>query len=427
MLLLGASGFIGSALLTRLKQDGYFVTGVVRDPKAAARLPLDRAIGLDLRSATGADKWLDALSGVDAVINCAGVLQDGARDSTDAVHVDAPAALYEACERLGISRVIHFSALNAEQKPLSEFSESKRQIEHILAASRLDWVILRPSVVVGHNAYGGSALFRGLAALPLSVRLPRAGRISVVQLDDVVETVIRLLRPDSGGRIALDLAGPRPLTFDAIVTRYRAWLGWKPARPVTVPSAAMRVGSKFGDLAGRLGWRPPVRSTGTSEMLRGAEGDPAGWNRVTAIVPRSLEQALAAEPASVQERWFARLYFLRPLAIVIFALFWITTGIISLTIGWDIGVSYMQESGAGALSQPSVIAGALADIAIGLAILYRPTTRWGLIGGVAITLFYLIAGTIVLPRLWADPLGPMLKIWPILALNFILLAILEER
>lgn len=427
ILLLGASGFIGSALLARLKQEGYLVTGVVRDAKTAARLPLDRAVDLDLRAATSVDKWLDALSGVDAVINCAGVLQDGARDSTEAVHVDAPAALYEACERLNISRVIHFSALNADQKPLSAFSDSKCRIEHILSASGLDWVILRPSVIVGQNAYGGSALFRGLAALPLSVRLTKAGKISVVQLDDVVETVIRLLRPDAEGRIALDLAGPRPLAFDVIVARYRAWLGWEPARLLTVAPAAMGIGSKLGDLAGRLGWRPPIRSSGMDEMLRGAEGDMSGWNTVTAIKPRSLEQALAQQPASVQERWFARLYFLRPLAIVVFALFWMATGIVSLTIGWDIGVSYMREGGAGALSEPSVIAGALADMAVGLAMLYRPATRWALLGGIALTLFYIVAGTLVLPRLWADPLGPMMKIWPVLALNFILLAILEER
>ncbi|WBQ19406.1 SDR family oxidoreductase [Sphingobium yanoikuyae] len=425
--MLGASGFIGVPLLVRLKQEGYFVTGVVRDPNAVARLPLDRCIRLDLRTATSPENWFDALSGVDAVINCAGVLQDGARDSTSAVHVTAPAALYEACERLGIFRVIHFSALNADQDAVSEFSESKGQIERILGASKLDWVILRPSVVVGRNAYGGSALFRGLASLPISLRLPQAGRVSLVQLDDVTETVIRLLRPNSGGHIAIDLAGPRPLAFDEIVARYRAWLGWQPARLLPVSSMAMRVGSKLGDLAGYMGWRPPMRSTGMKEMSRGAEGEPAAWNRVTAIAPRSLERTLAADPASVQERWFARLYFLRPLAIVVFALFWVMTGVISLTIGWDIGLSYMQESGAAQLSEPSVLAGALADIAVGLAILYRPTTRLGLIGAVTITLFYLVAGTIVLPRLWADPLGPMIKIWPILCLNFMLLAILEER
>jgi hypothetical protein len=69
----------------------------------------------------------------------------------------------------------------------------------------------------------------------------------------------------------------------------------------------------------------------------------------------------------------------------------------------------------------------LADLAVGVAIALRPTTRWGLYGAIALTLFYVLAGTLMVPRLWEEPLGPLLKIWPILALNLTLLAILEER
>ena len=45
----------------------------------------------------------------------------------------------------------------------------------------------------------------------------------------------------------------------------------------------------------------------------------------------------------------------------------------------------------------------------------------------ALSLAYVVIGTLLVPRLWIDPLGPMLKIWPVLALNLMLLAILEER
>ena len=88
---------------------------------------------------------------------------------------------------------------------------------------------------------------------------------------------------------------------------------------------------------------------------------------------------------------------------------------------------FITGSGAGPLAGPSVIAGALADLAVGSAIAFRPTTRYGLYGAIGLTLFYVVAGSILLPRLWLEPLGPLLKIWPILALNLILLAILEER
>jgi hypothetical protein len=111
----------------------------------------------------------------------------------------------------------------------------------------------------------------------------------------------------------------------------------------------------------------------------------------------------------------------------VFALFWIGTGLISLGPGWDTGIGYMLAGGAGALSGPSVVAGALADIAIGVAIAIRRTTRLGLYAALGLSLTYIVAGTAILPSLWLDPLGPMLKIWPVLALNLALLAILEDR
>jgi hypothetical protein len=162
-------------------------------------------------------------------------------------------------------------------------------------------------------------------------------------------------------------------------------------------------------------------------MARGAAGDPREWTAATGLVPQRLGDALAREPASAQERWFACLFLLRPLAIVVFALFWLLTGGLSLTAGWDIGVAQMREGGAGGLSEPSVVAGALADIAIGVGLLWRRTARLALWAALTITLFYLAAGTAILPRLWAEPLGPLLKTAPILVFNLMLLAILEER
>jgi hypothetical protein len=87
----------------------------------------------------------------------------------------------------------------------------------------------------------------------------------------------------------------------------------------------------------------------------------------------------------------------------------------------------MHEGGAGALSAPIVLAGGVADILIGLAVAFRRTSRAGLYAALAITLFYLAAGTLLLPGLWADPLGPLLKALPIMVLNLIAIAILEDR
>ena len=428
VLVLGATGLIGSAIVARLVADGWAVTAVVRKIGTGARgLPADRLLQLDLAKTTRPGDWLLHLDGVDAVVNSAGALQDGGRDSLALVHEVGPAALFEACERKGIRRVIHISAMGADPAAPTRFARTKGAADQRLEASPLDWVILRPSVIVGRAAYGGSALFRGLASLPLQLRIEGAAPLSVVQLDDVAETVARMLAPEAPARVSFDLPGPQPLSMEQVVANYRHWLGWKPARIVTLPGWLMTIAYRLGDLAGLLGWRAPVRSTTGQELARGSVGDPERWTSLTGIIPRSLDAALAASPASVQERWFARLYLLKPLAFTIFAAFWIVTGILSLTVGYAEGVVQMREGGAGMLAVPGAVGGALADLLIGFAILWRPTTRGGLWAALALSIVYLVAGTVMMPKLWIEPLGPLMKIWPILTLNLFLLAILDER
>jgi uncharacterized protein YbjT (DUF2867 family) len=428
ILLLGATGLIGSAVAARLAAEGHHVVGVGRCLDAAARrLPVKRWISLDLRDIKAPTDWLPHLEEIEAVVNCAGALQAGLRDSLAAVHVDSAVALWQACEEAGVGKIIHFSAIGVDRGGVSEFSRTKSIGDSALESSSLDWIILRPSVVVGRSAYGGSALFRGLASLPLSLRMEQAGALDIVQLDDVAETVVRLLRPGSATRLALELAGPERLTFAEVVSEYRQWLGWRPALLVDLPDFLMALAWRGGDLLAWLGWRPPIRSTARREIARGAIGDSSVWREATGIQPRSLREALEAEPASVQERWFSRLYLLKPLALGIFAAFWLMTGIVSLTAGWSHAVGLMRMTDAAPIAELAVLGGAVADLFIGAAILFRRTSKPALIAALIVSIAYIVLGSLLLPDLWADPLGPMMKVWPILALNLLCLAILDER
>jgi uncharacterized protein YbjT (DUF2867 family) len=422
----GASGLIGSAIGARLASNGHRIVAISRRPERAPAENI-QTVPLDISRAVHARDWTSALDGVNAVINCAGTLQDAPGDLTAGVHRIGIGALFAACELMGVGRVIHFSAIGVERKTTG-FSTSKLGGDRALMASNLDWFILRPSVVVGRAAYGASALLRGLAALPLIPVMPNTGPLELVHLDDVVETVVACLRRDAPSRVVLDIVGPRAWSFNDTVGLLRRWLRWRPATPVVLPQWVATAVFRLGDAISLLGWRPPVRSTAQAEIRRGAVGDPSHWQRVTGIVPRDIEHALLGEPAPVQERWFAQLYILKPLIFGVFGLFWIATGLISLGPGWEIGMNLMREGGVGeTMAALSVMSGALADIAIGLGILYRPTSRYGLYAGLAISVAYAIIGSLLVPRLWSDPLGPMLKIWPIMVLNLVALAILKDR
>src|SRR5262245_675910 len=133
LLLTGASGLIGSAVAARLVMEGHDVVAVGRRKGTAG--PGLRWVALDLRDAVLPQNWLPHLHGVDAAINCAGVVQDSPSDSTAAAHAEGPTALFLACEKVGVRRVIHLSAIGVDRETPTAFSRTKAQGDQALIRS----------------------------------------------------------------------------------------------------------------------------------------------------------------------------------------------------------------------------------------------------------------------------------------------------
>jgi uncharacterized protein YbjT (DUF2867 family) len=409
-----------------LTSDGHAVIGISRDPDNGG-LSAVTWLRLDITRATESD-WTSILSGIDAVVNCAGVLQDAPGVSTAEVHATAASSLFHACNRAGVRRVVHLSAIGVDRETPSEFSRTKLAGDEALMDLDFDWVILRPSVVIGRAAYGGSALLRGLASLPIIPFIPDTAPLQLVHLDDLVEAVAFFVRPESPSRQAIEVVGPRRYSFEEAVRLFRKWLRRPPARAVKIPPWLAGLTYRLGDWVSLLGWQPPVRTTARLEMARGAIGDPAQLAQLSGITPRDPASLLAREPVSVQERWFSGLYVLKPLIFGIFALFWITTGLVSLGPGRERGIQLVMEGGTSeTIALLATLSGGFADVVIGILIAFRRTSRLGLYAALAISITYAIIGTILVPRLWIDPLGPMLKIAPVMVFNLVALAILDER
>jgi hypothetical protein len=250
----------------------------------------------------------------------------------------------------------------------------------------------------------------------------------VVSIDDVTETVALLLRPGAPAKAIWELAHPQLHTISDIVAALRNWLGF-PHRPaVNVPRWLMAPVGFVATLAGLLGWRSPARATAIAQLWQGVAGDPAPWSKATGIAPKSLADILAARPAGVQERWFARLYLLKPVAILGLAGFWIATGAVALGAGRALAVSQLAATGVPfKLAEITVLLGALFDVAMGMLLLVRRFARAVLIVMLVATPLYILAGTILAPQLWLDPLGPLVKIIPMLVATMFTLAILDDR
>ncbi|HLP70642.1 MAG TPA: NAD-dependent epimerase/dehydratase family protein, partial [Rhizobium sp.] len=263
ILILGGTGFIGSAVMRRLAADGHAVTGLARGvARARARWPEVQWIAADLAELQTAEAWRPQLDGFDVVVNCAGALQDGLTDDLAASQQNAMLALYEATKASSIHRIVQISARvdgNGAELP---FLATKRRADTALADSGLPFVILRPALVIGRNAFGGTALLRALAAFPFVQPLIHAeSPVETVDVEDVATAVALAVDGTIQAGSDIELAAPERLTLAATLALHRRWLGLAPGPTVVVPAIFGRTVTALADLAGRFGWQSPLRST----------------------------------------------------------------------------------------------------------------------------------------------------------------------
>ncbi|TIQ36933.1 MAG: SDR family oxidoreductase [Mesorhizobium sp.] len=429
VLVLGGYGLIGEAVLGRLIEDGHDLVGLGRDVRDARRRKPDvEWTAADMSRLLAAADWAPLLAGVEAVVNAAGALQDGPRDHLDAIHRRSVAALVTACEQAGVGRLVQISAIGADLDSGNAFFRTKAEGDRAVASSSLDWTILRPGLVIAPGAYGGTALLRALAAFPWFVPAVLADRpIQTVSVAEVAEAVSRAV----GGCLArgqiIDLVEERARPLGAVLLEFRAWLGLSKAPVVAVPAIVGRLAGMVADGLGRLGWRSPLRSAALVALEKGVTGNPKPWTQIAGRPPQPLEATLAAMPTHVQERWFARLWLLKPVVFAILSMFWLVSSVVGF-VRHDAAADILVSRGLSpAFALGMVLAGSAVDIVVGVAVLVRYLARTALLAMVAITLLYLAAAGLLAPDLWLDPLGAMVKAVPTLCLALVALAILEER
>lgn len=436
IIVLGASGLIGEAVSNLLKGERFAVTPVARRFTAAQRTA---SAGVAVETPI-VDLGVDDLarlisdSKADLVVNCIGVLQDSIQAGrAKDVHGGFAERLVAAiASHARPCMLVHLSVPGREEDDRTEFSLTKRQAERIITAGPAPFVILRPGFVVADAAYGGSALIRALASLPLDLPRQKTSRpFAATDVADIARTVAVVARRWQAGErqwnAVWDVMERQPSTFDEAVATFRRHLGG-PETALRLPPWLMVLGAKAGDIAACLGWSPPIRSTALAEMQRGVEGDPEPWVAATGVHPVALEDMLARRPATIQDKWFARLYLLKPLTFGTLAAFWMLSGMIALTVAFNTATAILTERGFALLSAQAVtVVSSLADILIGAMIAVRRTSRAGLLAGIGLSLLYMASVTLVTPALWIEPLGALVKTGPAIVLMVVALAILPER
>ena len=288
VVIVGGSGFIGSAIANRLCEAGVTVLIPTRRRSRAGHvllLPNAEVVEADVHDPAALARLFED---ADAVINTVGVLHSrpGTPFGPDfaRAHVELPQKIVTACRTAGVARLVHISALGADANGPSEYQRSKAAGEHAIEAAGPDiaWTILRPSVVFGR---GDSFLnlFADLARMfPVLPLTGASCRFQPVYVEDVAEAVYQsLTRPDAAGQ-TFELAGPTVYTLRQLVEYVSALIG-KPRPVLGLPEGIGMVQARLMEFAPQpLMSRDNVRSMRVDNV---ASGEPQPFG----LTPTALE------------------------------------------------------------------------------------------------------------------------------------------
>jgi uncharacterized protein YbjT (DUF2867 family) len=215
ILLTGATGTVGSALLRRLTTTGEPVRCLVRDPRrlGAHRVRVQIAMG-DLADPPS---FRNALRGVSTVVHLAAAIRDEPHASIEELNAVATLRLVRAAERAGARRFVFFSALGARHHSRTRFFRAKALAREAVERSSLETTIFSPSIVYAPGDPWLTLLerFSYLPAIPVS----GSGRAlyQPIWAEDVADCVVAALMASGPRRRAYELAGPETLSYDDIV------------------------------------------------------------------------------------------------------------------------------------------------------------------------------------------------------------------
>ena len=214
VLILGASGSIGRAIAAHLHARGHAVVGVSRRrAQAFERHPEYGWIAGDLHRDLDPAVWLRKLHAFDAVLNCAGLRRERPDAHFETVHALGPAALYRACERARVRRVVHLTPAGNPAARRSPGLATRHYAERTLQSLALDWVVIayaRDVALPQLCAAAADALEnpdaarRRIALAPARLQLLYDGACPICSLE-----MRRLSSLDGGRRLeCLDIAAP---------------------------------------------------------------------------------------------------------------------------------------------------------------------------------------------------------------------------
>jgi uncharacterized protein YbjT (DUF2867 family) len=222
VLVTGATGFVGSRLLSPLLDAGHEVTVLVRDAERYTGPAGVRVVEGDLLEPGSFD---DALS-----VDAAYYLVHSMGSGDDFAERDRRAAQHfaDAASEAGVERVVYLGGLGEEREELSKHLESRREVEYVLGEGDYDLTTLRAAIIIGDGSASFDMIEQLVRKLPVMVT-PRWVRTDCqpIAIADVIQYLVGVLdHPETAGE-TYEIGGPDVLTYEEIMRQTARQLGRK--------------------------------------------------------------------------------------------------------------------------------------------------------------------------------------------------------
>jgi NADH dehydrogenase len=215
LLLTGATGLVGSALLPRLLAAGEPVRCLVRDPRRLG--PHRVRVQIALGDLADPPSFRNALRGVHTVVHLAASIRDQASGTIEELNGIATWRMVEAAERQGVERFVFFSALGASTHHRTRALRAKALAEQAVTAADLHSVVFAPSIIYAP----GDAWLTLLERMSLLPVMPMSGwgraSFQPIWADDAADCVVAALRSAPASSARYELAGPETLSHREMV------------------------------------------------------------------------------------------------------------------------------------------------------------------------------------------------------------------
>ncbi|MGO0122999.1 NAD(P)H-binding protein [Desulfothermobacter acidiphilus] len=287
VLVTGGTGLVGRAVVPELLEHGFKIRCLVRDTNRA-RAILGAGAEYVAGDVTDPASVEAAAAGVEAVIHLVAIIRERGRQTFRAVNVEGTANVVRAAEAAGARRLLHLSALGVKNDPRLPYGHSKWQGEELVRQSRLEWTILRPSIIYGPGSDFLDRMAQSVKLSPpplafypaISIRFQPLASWDLARCIRLCLTEVLLVRR------SCDLGGPELLTYREMLATYLEAKGLR-RLPVPIPLGIIKAAVP---LLERILPNPPVT---TAELKQLGEDNSTN--------PDVVEKTFRFRPATFRE------------------------------------------------------------------------------------------------------------------------------